>query len=349
MISETEKVGDSGNVVAGRRSAAPVFVVGCPRSGTTVLYHMLLSAGGFAVYRSESNVFNLLVPRFGGMRTLRDRERLMAEWRNSILCDVAGLNADGITAQVIEQCRNGGDFLRIVMGEVARSQGVHRWADCTPEHLLYMEEIKREIPDALFIHIIRDGRDVALSYSKQGWAHPMPWDHGQQLGVAALYWSWIVGRGRESGRRLDASYQEVRFEELVTHPRETLARLGRFIDQDLNYEAIQRAGIGSVSRPNTSFHDSGGEFHPVERWRTKMSTKQVTDLEALVGDRLEQLGYPLATPYREFSWHVLRMRSAYFTMFHTKQWMKSHTRLGRRVKLERIHPQRGPSQRVSSQ
>jgi hypothetical protein len=50
-----------------RRNDAPVFVVGCPRSGTTVLYHMLLSAGGFAVYRSESNVFNLLVTRFGGM------------------------------------------------------------------------------------------------------------------------------------------------------------------------------------------------------------------------------------------------------------------------------------------
>src|SRR6267378_2328931 len=59
------------------RSEAPVFVLGCPRSGTTVLFHMLLSAGNFAVYRAESNVFNLLVPRFGGMRSARDRNGLM--------------------------------------------------------------------------------------------------------------------------------------------------------------------------------------------------------------------------------------------------------------------------------
>lgn len=67
------------------KSNAPVFVLGCPRSGTTVLYHMLLSAGGFAVYRTESNVFNLLAPRFGGMHTANDRKRLMNHWLRSIL------------------------------------------------------------------------------------------------------------------------------------------------------------------------------------------------------------------------------------------------------------------------
>jgi hypothetical protein len=344
MISQTEKIRAAGGATSISRSTAPVFVVGCPRSGTTVLYHMLLSAGGFAVYRSESNVFNLLAPRFGGMRTARDRERLMTEWRDSILFDVSGLDADKITAQVVEGCRSGGDFMRIVMGEVARSQGVNRWADCTPEHLLYMEEIKREIPDALFLHIIRDGRDVALSYLKQGWAYPLPWDRGQELGVAGLYWKWMVERGRASGERLGASYQEVRFEELVTHPQETLARVGKFIDQELDYDAIQRVGIGSVSEPNTSFHESGGEFHPVGRWRMKMSSQEVNDFEALAGDGLRDLGYPLATRQRGFSLRAMRMRATYFTMFQAKQWMKTHTPLGRRVKLGRIHAERVTSQ-----
>jgi hypothetical protein len=337
MISEIEKTRAGG--VAQGRSTAPVFVVGCPRSGTTVLYHMLLSAGGFAVYRSESNVFNLLVPRFGGMRTKEDRQQLMEAWRNSILFDVSGLDAEKITAQVIEQCRSGGDFLRIVMGEIARSQGVACWADCTPEHLLYMEEIKREIPDALFLHIIRDGRDVALSYLKQRWAYPLPWDHGRQLGVAGLYWSWIVGRGREAGRRLGPSYREVRFEELVAHPQETLAELGKFIDHDLDYDLIQHVGIGSVSEPNTSFHESG-VFDPVGRWRTKMSARETADFEQLVGDRLGELGYPLSNERRGFRLQAMRMRATYFTMFATKQWMKAHTPLGRRVKLGRIYAER---------
>lgn len=340
MISETEKAHDTGNSAETRRSTAPVFVVGCPRSGTTVLYHMLLSAGGFAVYRTETNVFNLLVPRFGGMRSREDRQQMMTEWCDSILFDVSGLDAGKITNQVVEEVRCGGDFLRLVMGEVARHQGVDRWADCTPEHLLYMEEIKRAIPDALFLHIIRDGRDVALSYLKQGWAYPLPWDRGQQLSVAGLYWSWIVNRGREIGRRLGASYQEVRFEELVSHPQDTLARVGVFVDHDLDYEAIQRVGIGSVSEPNTSFESEPGAFDPVGRWRTKMSSQDVAQCEQLIGDRLQELGYPLATKPRGLSLQAMRMRATYFTMFQAKQWMKTRTPLGRRVKLGRIHAER---------
>ena len=165
------------------RKTAPVFVLGYPRSGTTVLYHMLLSAGNFAVYRAESNVFNQLVPRFRGMRSSADRKELLDVWLRSKLFRVSGLDAREISARIMRDCRSGGDFLRILMQETARQQAVARWADCTPEHILYMEQIKREIPDALFIHIIRDGRDVALSYAKQGWSFPLPWDRHDRLGL----------------------------------------------------------------------------------------------------------------------------------------------------------------------
>lgn len=297
---------------------------------------MLLSAGGFAVYRSESNVFNLLVPRFGGMRAAEDRKSLMDSWLNSILFQASGLDSAKITARVMEECHSGGDFLRIVMEEVARNQGVDRWADCTPEHLLYMREIKREIPDALFIHIIRDGRDVALSYLKQGWSYPLPWDRRESLGVAGLYWEWIVGRGREAGKDLGSDYQEVRFEELVAHPEKTLARLGEFIEHELDYETIQRAGIGSVTEPNTSFGAEAGRFDPVERWRTKMSSTELADFEALVGDRLEELGYPLAAGGQKSNLRAMRLRTTYLSMFPVKHWAKTRTPLGRKVRLGRL-------------
>jgi len=109
--------GDTESTANRGRNQAPVFVLGCPRSGTTVLYHMLLSAGGFAVYRSESNVFNLLAPRFGEMRSASDRKALMDTWVNSMLFSVSGLDAAKITARVVNECRNPGDFLRMVMGE----------------------------------------------------------------------------------------------------------------------------------------------------------------------------------------------------------------------------------------
>jgi hypothetical protein len=335
MIFHTANARESGRISL-RRADAPVFVVGCPRSGTTVLYHMLLSAGGFAVYRSESNVFNLLVPRFGGMRSRADRKALMDAWSKSLLFRVSGLDLAEITRRVLDECHHGGDFLRIVMEEVARSQGVNRWADCTPEHLLSMMEIKRQIPNAIFIHIIRDGRDVALSYAKQGWAYPLPWDQGKQVSVAGLYWQWIVGRGREAGKGLGADYREVRFEELVSNPRETLSMLAKFIDHEVDYDRIQQEGIGSVSTPNSSFGVEAGRFDPVARWRMKMTLEEIQHFESLVGDRLEELGYPLASKTRTLDFGAMCMRATYLTIFQTKSWLRTHTSLGRRVKLGRI-------------
>jgi len=87
-----------------KRSRAPVFVLGCPRSGTTLLYHMLLSAGDFAVYRAESQVFNLLEPRFGDLRVERNRRRMFQAWKNSSLFTKTGLEAGPIEQELIAKC-----------------------------------------------------------------------------------------------------------------------------------------------------------------------------------------------------------------------------------------------------
>ena len=320
------------------RATAPVFVVGCPRSGTTLLYHMLLSTGGFANYRSESNVFNLLLPKFAGLRSPADRKALLDVWLKSKLFRVSGLDRDAITAKIIGHCRSAGDFLRIVMQEIAGNQGVARWADCTPEHLLYMREIKQQIPEALFIHIIRDGRDVALSYVKQNWTHPFPWDRNDRLGVAGLYWEWLVRKGREHAQHLGSDYCEIRFEDLVARPQETLTHLEPFIDHELNYEHIQRTGIGSVNEPNTSFSfEAGATFHPVERWKTKMTGEEIASFEETAGSALTQMGYELSSQAKPAkTLHAARMRATYLSLFGVKHWARTKTPLRRLVSLERI-------------
>jgi Sulfotransferase family len=319
------------------RSKAPVFVLGCPRSGTTVLYHMLLSAGNFAVYRAESNVFSILQPRFGNLRSEKNRRELLCYWLQSKLFQVTGLDAAQIQEKILRDCHGAGDFLRIVMEETARLQGVERWADCTPDHLLYIPEIKRQIPNALVVHIIRDGRDVALSYAKQGWAYPLPWDHGEQLSVAGLFWEWIVGKGREHGRALGSDYREVHYEDLVEKPRETLAGLSDFVGQELDYDRIQQVGIGSVSAPNSSFTtEAGGGFHPVRRWAEKMTPEQLADFESLTGKFLRELGYPVSSDHGKRDLREARLRYTYRSWFAMRHWMKSSTPLGRFAKIGRM-------------
>src|SRR6478609_8219204 len=138
-----------------RNDTRPVFVVGSPRSGTTLLYHMLLSAGDFAVYHTEAHVFNMLSPRFGRLRRRSDREEMLRLWFRSEYFRRSGLQEADLRDQVLNNCHNAGDFLRTLMDTIAAKQGVRRWAECTPENLLYVDEIKRSIPEALFVHIIR--------------------------------------------------------------------------------------------------------------------------------------------------------------------------------------------------
>src|SRR5579863_9164267 len=227
------------------RAEAPVFVLGCPRSGTTFLYYTLLSSGNFAVYREESSAFNVLGLRFGDLSAVKNRQRLMEWWLGTRLFTETGLDGQQIRDKVLAECRNPGDFLRIVMGEMALVQNVRRWADTTNEHLLFLPEIKRTIPSALIVHVIRDGRDVALSMEKDHWLRNFPWQAKRGLLVSGSYWKWLVGTGRKYGQQLGSDYLEVRYEDLVTKPREALETLSCFIEQELDYESIHKSGLGA--------------------------------------------------------------------------------------------------------
>ena len=260
---------------------------------------MLLSAGGFALYLGESNIFNLLAPRFGDLTIRENRQRMLRVWLGSSLFRVSGLQPGDVESRIQNHCRSAGDFLRIVMDELARQQGARRWAGNAPEEILHLAEIKKTLPEALVIHVIRDGRDVSVSLSNKHYIRPFPWKRRETAEGAALYWEWIVKKGRAAGAELGNDYREVRFEELVCDPGSVLSDLSAFLDHDLDYDRILENPIGAVSKPNSSFAGSGeGEFNPIARWKRQLTTEQLTRIEGLVGETLTELGYELATSGR---------------------------------------------------
>ena len=334
-MSTTAQLGSAKSASgAGSRAKAPVFVIGSPRSGTTLLYHMILSAGNFAVYRTESHVFTMIAARYGDLRVQKNREQMADQWLKSKYFRLTGLDAADLRRQIVSDCRNGGDFLRIVMENMARVQHVERWAENTPEHILYLEEIKRTIPNALFVHIIRDGRDVALSLDKQAWVKPFPWDKNVGPLVCGVYWEWIVEAGRKVGPSFGADYMELHYEDLIMNPRETLGRIGQFIQHDLDYDRILEVGIGSVSEPNTSFDAASGQpFNPVGRWKKSYTPEMLAKLESMIGGFLKATGYELATPEKDIP-HTLalrKMRALYRLYFSTRLWTKSNLPFANRL------------------
>jgi len=288
---------------------------------------MLLSAGGFAVYLAESNVFNLLMPRFGDLSSRSNREHLMDAWLNSRLFLASGLEREHVRKRIVEDCRNGGDFLRIVMDEICALQGMQRWAENSPEGMLYLPLIKQLIPDALVVHIIRDGRDVATSLGRLRYVRAFPWEERHSLIGCGLYWEWIVQQGRSFGRSAGADYIEVHFEDLLASPQETLNQIGRFIDHPLDYEEIKNVAYGSVSKPNTSFRTEAPNagFSPVGRWKKSFLPEQLFRFERLVGHTLQDVGYSCATngPQIGLDLSLKATRLLHRTYFEGKHWYKN--------------------------
>jgi Sulfotransferase family len=321
------------------RSLAPVFIVGSARSGNTLLYHTLLSSGHFAKYRGGPSVFDLLAPKFGALSSRRNRERFVAVWLKSKMYRISGLEENLIRNKILNECGSWGDFLRTLMGEVARSQGLDRWAVWGPDNLLCMGAIKAEIPDAIFVHVIRDGRDVAVSMGREGWIAPFAWDRKQGLLAAALHWNWKVTRGIQIGRTLGSDYLELRFEDLVSNFRETIAKVGGFIAQDLDETRIRECSIGTLSAPNSTFQEEirGDTFQPVERWRRKLSERELGVVESSIGPLLQQLGYGLGAIQMHNPPPNQRLAQVlYPRYFDTKEWLKMHTPFGRLTSIDRL-------------
>src|SRR5271166_3036107 len=322
--------------------------MGCHRSGTNLLYDMLLSSGGFAIYRGLLPVYEILIPRFGSIESRSNREKIVEVWLRSKGFRRTGLNAEQLSTRLLSECRNGGDFIRVVMDSVAGSQQVQRWSMYDPDNVLHVERVKRDIPNALFVHIIRDGRDIALSLKKMGGFSPLPWDRSQteSLVATALYWEWMIHQGRAHGRKFPADYIEIRYEDLITNPHETLGKLGSFIDHDLDYERIHRASLGRLSETNSSFREEGTkkQINPLGRWRERLAHADVAAIEAAVGDCLEENGYELSLPAAERrpglreSW----MRGMYRAYLDGKLWLKLRTPAGRFASMSALELEEEP-------
>jgi len=331
------------------RRNCPVFVMGCHRSGTNLLYDTLMSAGGFALYRGYLPVYKLLLPRVGSLDRLENRKKLLQIWLRSKGFQRSGLAAAELSDKVERECRTGGDFIRITMDEIARLQGAARWAVYDPDNVLHVPRIKTDIPEALFIHIIRDGRDIALSLRKMGGFRPLPWDRSSHsLEATALYWEWMVRSGQRHGRALGPDYMEVHYETLVTDPRTVLRELGKFLDHDLDYERIRDASLGRLSESNSSFRDEERNLpsNPLNRWKERLSPREIASIEKLVGSSLEDLGYELVTPpeQRKAGMSELRMRLTYRSYLRSKLWLKTKTPAGRLASLGELELTEAPPQ-----
>src|SRR5438046_5121491 len=89
------------------RSKCPVFVIGCHRSGTNLLYDTLLSSGGFAVYRGYLPVYKMLIPKFGDPADPQSLKTMLSVWLRSNAFKKSELDAEALTQELTQRCKSG--------------------------------------------------------------------------------------------------------------------------------------------------------------------------------------------------------------------------------------------------
>jgi hypothetical protein len=218
-----------------------------------------------------------------GVRAERLRER------------IAALEAPGAAA-----------VLRAFYGLCAEREGKPRWGDKTPIYVRNMRMIAGELPEARFVHLIRDGRDVALSRRARGMGA------GKPIADTADRWRRRIEEARAQARRLRGRYLELRYEDLVTAPEPQLRRVCELIELDydpamldyheragerlaelgdLRAEGGRRGRQSSERRASHALATGPPTGARTGVWREQMSAADRAEFEAVAGDLLAELGY----------------------------------------------------------
>lgn len=183
--------------------------------------------------------------------------------------------------------------VRLAFAIYARSRGKLRYGDKTPGFVLHVSLLAELFPEARFVHLIRDGRDVALSY--------LDTDFGvATLTDAAIYWDRFVRAGRTAGNALQPGrYLEVRYEDLVADVDSTMRRVCDHIDLPFDPQMLRYferpSGLDGLSHAEHHQNVSLPPTSGLRDWRTQMNSADVALFEALAGDLLTDLGYERAT------------------------------------------------------
>lgn len=277
------------------RSNPYVFVVGCPRSGTTLLQRMLDNHPMLAVANDSH-----FIPRavedlpFDADPELTPE---LVEWVRSYRRFYRlGLDDEDVREAAAGAATYAG-FVVGLYSIYARRHGKALGGEKTPDYVRHLPRLHALFPEVRSIHIIRDGREVAMSVLEWATDGKGPsklelWDD-EPVAVCAMWWRWLVSTGRRDGHALGGGrYRETRYEDLVDRPESTLADLAGFLDLPDSGE-MARFHVGrTVRRPGLSAKKAWLPPTPgLRNWHTDMPERDRQLFEALAGDLLSELGY----------------------------------------------------------
>ena len=275
-----------------RQHPTLIFLVGMPRSGTKLLRDLLNRHSDIAIFPNESHFIPAFNLRYGARSDLNeDRKfrKLYREFRTTAFSRRLGQRGIVIAeADWRGRLQNGqfGEILRAMFDCYRSRSGAAIVGDKTPEYLTQVPLLYGLLPEARFIHVVRDPRDYVLSMRK-AW--------GKSVSRAAYRWKVHVRKYVDDIVVTSAPQVTVRYEDLLTDPANTMSRLCAFLGIDY------QAQMTSLDVSSEELGDARGIKSVLAgnmgKWLDQLSADELRAVESLAGRTMLAFGYqPVTTP-----------------------------------------------------
>jgi hypothetical protein len=282
-----------------------LFACGVPRSGTTLLQRMLNHHPDLAVANDTHFIPRALELSDKSLVQQAENGEVIPLTRELIENVVhyhrfgrLGVNESEVE-EIAKRCETYQQLIPGLYDLFARNNNKSLAGEKTPDYVRRLSLLHGLFPTAKLIHIVRDGRNVALSLLD--WATPAKgpgrialW--GQHpIAVCALWWRWLVMASQAQRTTIASNvYAEVQYEELVLNPVAEMQRLCQFLDLTYSDQMVEYHKGKSQERISLSAKSAWlAPQQGLRDWQSAMTNEQVDLFEALAGDALQHFGYQL--------------------------------------------------------
>lgn len=275
-------------------SDRPIFVVGCPRSGTTMLSLMIHAHPRMAMPPESRFLLRSWRNRkkFGDLSSPEQRMALAkACVRTGSKVRDLGLDPQEVLEAILAAPPTYGSAYGTIFKMFADRHGKARWGDKRPAYYQEVDLLLRLFPDAQIVHIVRDGRANVASLKK------MPWWPYDSIGSMAA-WSQAEYCSRRNAKRLPADvFHVVRYESLVANPEPVLRDLCRFLEEDFHPSMLEPSEVRDIVPEKKVWHGNlkqSVNTDRVESWRKGLEPWELGLMETVLRRKLKRWDYPLS-------------------------------------------------------